>query len=53
LPQDTPTSPSSQGPLVSQQAHEGTGPATTAICTTNTMPSLETPVAVVVCEPAP
>ncbi|XP_069090501.1 uncharacterized protein [Pleurodeles waltl] len=53
LPQDTPTSPSSQRPMVSQHREETTGPATTAPCTTNTMPSLETPVATVVCEPAP
>ncbi|XP_069069986.1 ubiquitin carboxyl-terminal hydrolase 12A-like isoform X2 [Pleurodeles waltl] len=53
LPQDTPTSPSSQGPMVSQHTQETTGPATTATCTTNTMPSLEIPVATVVCEPAP
>ncbi|KAJ1110074.1 hypothetical protein NDU88_007429 [Pleurodeles waltl] len=53
LPQDTPTSHSSQVPMVSQPREETTEQATTSTCTTNIIHSLATPVATVVLELAP
>ncbi|KAJ1160063.1 hypothetical protein NDU88_000565 [Pleurodeles waltl] len=53
LPHDTTANQSIQGPQVSHQPAEESGPATTETCTTHTQSPHDAPVAILVSEPVP